>query len=67
MFSLALRLARLSRLAGDCSCDRSESAPPAEASPTALYEIELAFNERVEYIATLDDQYQKALKVIRTL
>jgi sulfotransferase family protein len=44
-----------------------ESTPPANASATALNEIELAFNERVQYIATVDNQYQKALEVIRTL
>ena len=44
-----------------------ESTPPADASASAADQIELAFNERVQYISTVDKQYQKALEVIRTL
>jgi len=44
-----------------------QGTAPADESPSAANEIESAFNERVQYIATVDNQYQKALEVIRTL
>ena len=44
-----------------------EGTAPADESSSAANEMESAFNERVQYIATLDNQYQKALEVIRTL
>jgi hypothetical protein len=49
------------------SCQIEENPQPAEASIPALDEIEAAFNERVRYVATVDNQYQKALEVIKTL
>ena len=44
-----------------------ETAQPAEASRTAADEIEDAFAKRVQYMATLDTQYQQALQNIRNL
>ena len=44
------------------------SAPPsAEASPAAVDEIEAAFTERVQHMATVDNQLQKAMQIIQTL
>ncbi len=52
--------ARLSR-------DLEQSLQPAEASPAAAAEMEAAFAERVQYMATLESQYQRALQIIQTL
>jgi hypothetical protein len=37
-----------------------EASQPTEASPAAADKIEAAFKERVQYVATLDSQYEKA-------
>ena len=38
-----------------------------EASPAAAVEMEAAFEERVRYVATLDDEYYKALQEMTRL
>ncbi len=53
----ALRLSR----------DLEQSLQPAEASLAAAAEMETAFAERVQYMATLESQYQRALQIIQTL
>jgi hypothetical protein len=40
---------------------------PAEASSTAADEMEAAFRERVRYVATMDNAYQRAQQLIETL
>src|SRR6266480_4918657 len=49
------------------SRDLEQSLQPAEASPAAAAEMEAAFAERVQYMATLESQYQRALQIIQTL
>jgi hypothetical protein len=49
------------------SRDLEQSLQPAEASPAAVAEMEAAFAERVQYMATLESQYQQALQIIQTL
>jgi hypothetical protein len=49
------------------SRDLEQSLQPAEASVAAAAEMEAAFAERVQYIATLESQYQRALQTIQTL
>src|SRR5262245_39461229 len=49
------------------SRDLEQSLQPAEASLAAVAEMEAAFAERVQYMATLESQYLRALQVIRTL
>jgi chromosome segregation ATPase len=44
-----------------------ESSQPLEASPAAVEEIEAAFDERVQFVATLSDEYCKALQKIAVL
>jgi hypothetical protein len=44
-----------------------QSLQPAEASLAAAVEMEAAFAERVQHIATLEGQYQRALQIIQTL
>jgi hypothetical protein len=44
-----------------------QSLQPAEASLAAAAEMEAAFAERVQYMATLESQYQRALQIIQTL
>jgi hypothetical protein len=44
-----------------------ESSQPPEASPAAVEEIEAAFDERVQFVATLSDEYCKALQKIAVL
>jgi hypothetical protein len=43
------------------------TAQPGEASSAVLNEMETAFRKRVQYVATLDDEYQQSLRVIRDL
>jgi hypothetical protein len=49
------------------SRDLEQSLQPAEASLAAAAEMEAAFAERVQYMATLESQYQRALQIIQTL
>ena len=44
-----------------------EMPQPAEASPAAVDEIEAAFTERVQHMATVDNQLQKTIQIIQTL
>ena len=44
-----------------------ESSQSPEASPAAVEEIEAAFDERVQFVATLSDEYRKALQKIAVL
>jgi len=44
-----------------------ETAQSTEASSAALTEMETAFGNRVQYMATLDEQYQQCLRTIRNL
>ena len=49
-------------------CSKLQEMPPsAEASPAAVDEIEAAFTERVQHMATVDNQLQKAMQIIQTL
>ncbi len=49
------------------STEVEKKPQPPEASPTAFDEMEAAFNERVQYVATLNNEYQKAQQIITTL
>ncbi len=49
-----------------CSEVEKTSQSP-EASPAAAVEIETAFEKRVQYVATVDSEYQRALRIITTL
>lgn len=49
------------------SRDLEQSLQPTEASVAAAAEMEAAFAERVQYMATLESQYQRALQSIQTL
>jgi hypothetical protein len=40
---------------------------PAEASSVAADEMETAFRERVRYVATMDNAYQRAQRLTETL
>jgi sulfotransferase family protein len=44
-----------------------QSLQPAEASLAAAAEMEAVFAERIQYMATLDGQYQRALQIIQTV
>lgn len=44
-----------------------ESSQPPEASPAAVEEIEAAFGERIQFVATLVPEYRKALQKIAAL
>ena len=46
------------------SAEVEENPQPAEVSPAAAGEMEAAFRERVNYMATLDSAYQKAQRII---
>jgi len=49
-------------------CSKLQEMPPsAEASPAAVDELEAAFTERVQHMATVDNQLQKAMQIIQTL
>ncbi len=43
------------------STEVEKTPQPPEASPAASDEMEAAFNERVQYVATLDSEYQKKI------
>jgi len=43
------------------------TAQPAEAASAAANEMEAAFRERVKYVATMDNAYQMAQRLIETL
>lgn len=47
------------------SRDLEQTAQPEDASRAAADEMEAAFVKRVQYIATLDSQYQRALQLAR--
>ena len=47
------------------SSQMEKTPQAAAASTSALDEIEAAFNERVRYVASVDNRYQKALEVIK--
>jgi len=49
------------------STELEATVQPAEASRAAADEIETAFMQRVEYVANLDSQYQRALQTTRAL
>jgi hypothetical protein len=49
------------------SRELEETAQPEEASQAAADEMEGAFAQRTEYIATLERQYQRALEMLREL
>jgi hypothetical protein len=51
------------RLSGDVE----ENEQPAEASRATIQEMEDAFAQRVQYMATLESQYQGALQLVRKL
>ena len=49
-------------------CAQVEQSPqPAEASFAAAEKMEVAFRERVKYVAEMDNAYQKAQQIIKTL
>jgi hypothetical protein len=49
------------------SRDLEQSLQPAEPSPAGAAEMEAAFGERVQYMATLENQHQRALQTIQRL
>jgi hypothetical protein len=49
------------------SRDLEGTAQPAEASPAAVNEMQAGFAQRIQYMATLDSQYQRALQIVRDL
>jgi hypothetical protein len=49
------------------STEVEKTPQPPEASPAASDEMETAFNERVQYVATLDSKYRRAQQIITTL
>ena len=49
------------------SRDLQDGSQPVEASATASAEMEAAFAERVQYMAALDTQYQRALQAAQKL
>ena len=49
------------------SAEVERTFQPAEASSTATDEMEAAFRERVRYVATMDNAYQRAQQLIETL
>ena len=49
------------------STEVEKTPQPREASPTASDEMEAAFNERVQYVATLASEYRRAQRIITTL
>jgi malonyl CoA-acyl carrier protein transacylase len=48
------------------SAEVEATSQPATVSSTAAEEIEAAFRERVKYVATVDNLYQKAQRIIET-
>jgi hypothetical protein len=49
------------------SAEVERNPQPTEASSAAADEMETAFRERVMYVASIDNQYERALRVIQTL
>ena len=49
------------------SAEVGKTPQPPEASPAASDEMEAAFNERVQYVATLASEYRRAQRIITTL
>jgi hypothetical protein len=49
------------------SSEIEKTPQPPEASPAASDEMEAAFNERVQYVATLASEYRRAKRIITTL
>jgi len=49
------------------SRDLQHGSQPAEASAAATADMEAAFDERVQYMATLDSQYQRAIQTVQKL
>jgi hypothetical protein len=49
------------------STEMIETPQPSEASPAAAEEMEAAFYERVQYVATVDSEYHRAKQIIATL
>jgi len=49
------------------STEVEKTPQPPEASPAASDEMEAAFNERVQYVATLASEYRRAQRIITTL
>ncbi len=49
------------------STEVEKTPQPREASPAASDEMEAAFNERVQYVATLASEYRRAQRIITTL
>jgi Sulfotransferase family len=49
------------------SAEVERTAQPAEAASAAANEMEVAFRERVRYVATMDNAYQVAQRLIETL
>ena len=49
------------------STEVEKTPQPPEASPAASDEMEAAFNERVQYVATLASEYRRAQRIIATL
>lgn len=49
------------------SRDLEGTAQPAKASPSAADEMEAAFAQRTQYMATLESQYQRALQTVQKL
>ena len=49
------------------SRDLQHGSQPAETSAAATADMEAAFDERVQYMATLDSQYQRALQTVQKL
>ena len=49
------------------SQDLQHGSQPAEASAAAAAEIEAAFEERVQYMTALDDQYRRVLEMMQNL
>ncbi len=49
------------------STEIEKTPQPPEASPAASDEMEAAFNERVQYVATLASEYRRAKRIITTL
>jgi predicted ATP-dependent protease len=49
------------------SRELEQSLQPTEGSTAAVAELEAAFTERVQHMATLESQHQRALQIIQTL
>jgi hypothetical protein len=49
------------------SRELNETPQPSEATPAAAAEMEDAFQQRVQYLATVDNAYQKARRTLKSL